>query len=49
MRLKGLGELVRPSFVRRLEQLKRQRRLRTRAALAGAVLLGFAALGWALI
>jgi len=49
MRLKGLAQSVRPSFVRRLEQMKQQRRLRLRAALAGAALIGFAAIGWALI
>lgn len=47
-RLKGLAQAVRPSFVRRLEQMKQQRKLRLRAAVAGALLLGFAAIGWAL-
>ena len=48
-RLKGLGELVRPSFVRRLEQMKQQRRFRIRALVAGAVLVGIAAIGWVLV
>lgn len=45
-RLKGLAQAVRPSFVQRLEQMKQQRKLRFRAAVAGAILLGFAAIGW---
>jgi hypothetical protein len=48
-RLKGLAQAVRPSVVARLEQMKRQKRLRLRAMLAGGVLLCFAAIGWALI
>ena len=47
-RLKGLAQAVRPSFVRRLEQMKQQKRLRFRAAVAGTLLLGLAAIGWAI-
>jgi hypothetical protein len=48
MRLKGLAQAVRPSFVRRLEQMRQQRKLRVRAAVVGAVLIGLAAVSWAL-
>ena len=49
MRIKGLTQAVRPSFVRRLEQMRQQRRLRVKAAIAGVVLIGFAAIGWMLV
>jgi len=48
MRIKGLAQAVRPSFVRRLEQMRQQRKFRMRAVLAGAMLIGFAAISWAL-
>ena len=47
-RLKGLGGLVRPSLVGRIERMKQQRKLTFIAILASAVLTG-AAIGWMLI
>ena len=49
MRIKGMTQAVRPSFVRRLEQMRQQRKLRLKAASAGVVLIGFAAIGWLLV
>lgn len=47
-RLRGLDEFVRPSFVGRMDRVRRQRELVFTAMLISALLTG-AAIGWALV